>query len=175
MCTNVEEAEWIAEQIQHYIDEGICEYKDIGILFRSVSTSAPIFIDVFRRRDIPCIIGGKVGLFRRLDIKAVAKLFVWLYKDGFFKSSPYDRNSISGDDLMETALDDFEEGLCGIHLDKDVAHQLRAWKESVLNGEYEHFSEAYQRLLVILGYKQFNPDDPIHAASMANLGRLTRY
>ncbi len=111
-------------------------------------------------------------MFRRPDIKAVAKLFIWLYKDGFFKSSPYDRNSISGDELMESALDDFEEGLCGIHLDKDVAHQLRAWKESVLNEEYEHFSEVYQRLLVILGFKQFNPDDPIHAASMANLGRF---
>jgi len=42
------EAEWIAARVETYFCRGLCEYSDIGILLRSVSTSAPPFIDVFR-------------------------------------------------------------------------------------------------------------------------------
>lgn len=170
--TNIVEAEWIAEQIQNYVDSGKCDYKDIGLLFRSVSTSAPVFIDVFRTRQIPLIIGGKVGLFRRPEIQAVAKLCIWLYDGGFFKSSPYDRNSISGDALLETALDDIHEGLRDINLNKDINSLLREWKAASQNGEYEHFTEIFQRLLVVIGFKQLDPGNPLHAASMANIGRF---
>lgn len=58
-----DEARWIADQIEKYVSSGNCSYSDIGILMRSVTTSAPPFIDEFRRRGIPFIVGGKVGLF----------------------------------------------------------------------------------------------------------------
>ena len=170
--TNEEEAEWIADQIQYYIDNGFCHYSDIGLLFRSVSTSGPVYIDVFRRRGIPFIIGGKVGLFRRPEVQAVAKLFIWLHEDGFFKTSHYDRNSINGEALMETAIDNISQGLPCIQLDENVRSQLYVWKRSVLEGECDHFTEAFQRLLVILGFKQLDPNNPTHAASIANIGRF---
>jgi DNA helicase-2/ATP-dependent DNA helicase PcrA len=104
--------------------------------------------------------------------KSIAKLFIWLHDGGFFKPNPYDKQSISGDDLMETALDNLEESLRDIHLDQDIAHKLRDWKASAINGDYEHFSEILQKLLVILGFKQLDPENPVHAASMANIGRF---
>ena len=79
------EAEWIATQIESYIHRGLCEYSDIGILLRSVSTSAPPFIDVFRDRGIPLIIGGGVGLFRKDEARAVGMLFSWLFEKSYWR------------------------------------------------------------------------------------------
>jgi DNA helicase-2/ATP-dependent DNA helicase PcrA len=74
--------------------------------------------------------------------------------------------------LLETALTDWHDGVSGVALPDDIDHALREWKASTLNGKYENFTEVYQELLVILGIKQLDPDDPEHAVIMANLGRF---
>jgi DNA helicase-2/ATP-dependent DNA helicase PcrA len=103
-----QEAEWIATQIESYIRRGLSEYSDIGILLRSVSTSAPPFIDVFRYRGIPLIIGGGVGLFRKDEARAVGMLFSWLIEKSRWRLDPRRADPvIDGKDLLPFAVNAF--------------------------------------------------------------------
>jgi len=170
--SDVSEAEWIADQIDHYVKSGRCSYGDIGILLRSVNTSGPIFIDVFRQRHIPFIVGGKVGLFRRSDVQAVGKLIAWLHPDGFFQKSKWSgKDTIRGDDLRSAALQDWNDAVPGLVI-PDVRAALETWKASTLKGTYKHFTEMYYELLTILGYQHLDPENPEYGVVMANLGRF---
>ena len=171
--TAMKEAEWIAAQIESHVGSGACSYSDIGILFRSVMTSAPVFIDIFRQGNIPVIVGGKVGLFRRFDVKAVSKLMAWLHKDGFWKNDRWEHDAIEGDDLLNCALDDWKEGVPGLPLPDDIVSALTEWKDSTLNSKHSNFIEVYYALLTILRYHELDPDDANHAVIMANLGRFS--
>ncbi len=169
--TGYEEASWIADQIESHVKNGACSYSDIGILFRSVKTSAPIYIDIFRERKIPVMVGGKVGLFRRYEIKAVGKLFAWLFDGAFWNGDSKDE-AIKGDDILYSALNDWRYGVPDVSLPDNVFHNLMKWKESALGFEYPHFTRVYQELLIILGFHRLDPNDPNHMVIMANLGRF---
>lgn len=167
------EAEWIADQIHHYVDSGRCTFGDIGILLRSVNTSGAAYIDLFRRRDIPFIIGGKVGLFRRSEIQAVGKLVAWLADEGFFQKSAWDwKDTTRGDDLRDSALRHWHDAAPWIELPSNIVDLLKDWKKSVRANKFPHFTEMYHSLLVLLGYHGLDPENPEHAVIMANLGRF---
>ncbi|MBE0525131.1 MAG: ATP-dependent helicase [Methanosarcinales archaeon] len=166
-----EEAEWIADQIESHVNSGACSYSDIGILFRSVKTSAPLFIDIFRERKIPVMVGGKVGLFRRYEIKAVGKLFAWLFDDAFWKDES-EEDTLEGDDIVYSALDNWRTGVPDLPLSDKVSSSLIKWKESALGAEYPDFTRIFQELLIILGFHDLEPTNPNHMVIMANLGRF---
>ena len=85
---NYEEATWIADQIETIVSEGNTTYSDIGILARSVSTAAGLLIDEFKRRRIPYVVGGKIGLFKRDEAQTLGRLFAWFYEKGFWMEDP---------------------------------------------------------------------------------------
>jgi DNA helicase-2/ATP-dependent DNA helicase PcrA len=166
------EAEWIATQIESYIHRGLCEYSDIGILLRSVSTSAPPFIDMFRYRGIPLVIGGGVGLFRKDEARAVGMLFSWLSEKSRWRLDPRRADPvIDGKDLLPFAVNAWKAAV-PYPLPEDLEDQLKTWKSMVLTGQFKHFTEAYQQLLTLLGYLALDPEDPNQAVIMANLGRF---
>jgi DNA helicase-2/ATP-dependent DNA helicase PcrA len=167
-----DEAEWIADQIESHMNSGACSFGDIGILFRSVKTSAPIYIDIFRERKIPVMVGGKVGLFRRFEIKAIGKLFAWLFEEAFWKENRYDEEAIEGDDLLYSALNDWRAGVQDISLPENIVSTLLNWKESTLNSEYGNFTQVYYELLTILQFHELDPENANHMVIMANLGRF---
>ena len=170
--TDTKEAEWVAIQIENYIRRGLCEYSDVGVLLRSVSTSAPPFIDVFRDRGIPLIIGGGVGLFRKDEARAVGMLFSWLYEKSYWKLDPRRIDSIvDGDDMLSIAIHAWRASV-PYSLPEDIGDRLIKWKKETLSGKFNHFTEAYQELLNILGYLSLNPEEPNQAVIMANLGRF---
>ena len=170
--TDTREAEWIATQIESYIHRGLCEYSDIGVLLRSVSTSAPPFIDVFRHRGIPLIIGGGVGLFRKDEARAVGMLFSWLFEKSYWRLDPRRADSIiDGKDMLPAAIQAWNAAV-PYSLPKDIGDRLIEWKKETLSGKFKHFTEAYQELLNILGYLGLDPEDPNQAVIMANLGRF---
>jgi len=57
-------------------------------------------------------------------------------------------------------------------LSDDISEQIIKWKDRTLSGEFEHFTEVYQELLRTLGYLNLDPDEPVQAVMMANLGRF---
>jgi DNA helicase-2/ATP-dependent DNA helicase PcrA len=170
--SDAKEAVWIATQIESYIHQGLCEYSDIGILLRSVSTSAPPFIDVFRDRGIPLIIGGGVGLFRKDEARAVGMLFSWLFEKSRWRLDPRRADPvIDGKDMLPFAIRAWKAAV-PYSLSDDVGDKLKTWKNETLSGNFKHFTEAYQELLNILGYLALDPEDPNQAVIMANLGRF---
>jgi len=168
-----EEAIWISNQIENYIQNNNCDYSDIGILFRSVSTSAPKLIEEFRRRGIPYIIGGKVGLFRRDEAKAIAMLFLWLYDHGFWIENPYNwSNKITGDGLLIEGIRNWRE-VFPHHIPTNLEEKLKGWKHNFNCEQYKNFISIFYNLLVILGFKYLDPFNPLEAVIMANLGRFS--
>ncbi|KAF5092039.1 ATP-dependent DNA helicase Rep [anaerobic digester metagenome] len=168
-----EEALWIAEEIERLVQSGCCNYGDIGLLLRSVSTSGEPFIDVFRERHIPFVVGGKVGLFRRSEIAAIAKIIVWTAPDGYFQKSRWDwKNKIEGDDLLTDGVHEWVGSTPDICTVNEIIPLIKEWKRQLYDGAFEHVSAMYQELLHILGILKLNPEDPEHAVIMANLGRF---
>lgn len=170
--TPEKEAEWLASQVDAYVNSGRCNYKDIGILLRSVSTSGGPVIDLFRRKNIPYIVGGTVGLFRRDEAQAVGRLFVWTNDDGFWIENPWNWSArTEGDELLKTALEHWESAT-SISLSIFKKKDLYQWKKRLLSGDFKHFTEAYQELLTILGFLSLDPLNRLHATVLANLGRF---
>jgi DNA helicase II / ATP-dependent DNA helicase PcrA len=168
-----EEAIWIADEIARIVQNGSCRYGDIGILLRSVSTSGEPFIDLFRERHIPFIVGGKVGLFRRQEIAALAKIVVWAAPDGHFQKSRWDwKNKIEGDDLLTDGVHEWVGSTPDICTIDEITPLIEGWKHQIHDNVFDHISAMYHELLRILGILKLNPEDPEHAVIMANLGRF---
>lgn len=165
-----EEVQWIVGEIERLVREGKCRYKDIALLFRSVKTSAPPFIETMRERRIPFVVGGKVGLFRRPEIRALGMLFCWLSPEGFWQEDRYHPDSkISGEGLLEAADEAWELGM-GVKLPRDALYE---WRDAVLSDRYKNFTEVYFSLLEDVGVTELNADDPVQAAVMANMGKFS--
>jgi len=171
--SDYEEAVWIADQIENLVEEKGCDYSDFGILLRSVNTAGDPFIEIFRDRNIPYIVGGKVGLFKRPEAQAVGKILCWLWDDGFWVKNPYNWNDqIKGDELLISGLDNWNEAV-DFPLPDNIIEQLEDWKMSVLSGKFNDFKRVFYELLVLLGYHNFELDNKVHLTCMANLGRFS--
>ena len=167
------EAVFIADEISRLVESGRCSYGDIGILLRSVNTSGEPFIDVFREKHIPFMIGGKVGLFRRAEIAALAKILAWASPDGFFQKSRWDwKNKLEGEDLLTFGTQEWVDAIPGLCTADAVVPRLFEWKRQIHSKGFDHAAGMYQELLSILGFLQLDPDNPEHAVIMANLGRF---
>lgn len=169
-----DEAEWIAKDIKQLVEvKRVCRYSDIAVLLRSVSTSAKPFLRVFRREDIPFLVGGRVGLFQRDEAQAVGRLFAWLSDRGFWREGFYGQGShINSEDLLWSGIDKWISTNGKYSGPKDLAGKLRLWKQKILDDGFSDFTSMFQELLLILGFLNLNPDDKLQATVMANLGRF---
>ncbi|MEM3611769.1 MAG: ATP-dependent DNA helicase [Thermoplasmata archaeon] len=170
--TNEKEAEWIGKQIQELVRRGKCNYSDIAVILRTVSVSAPTFIDVFRKLEIPFIIGGKAGLFRRNEILAMGLIFSWLHDAGYWFLPG--KGKIKGEALLLEGLKKWRDALpARIVLSSTITDDIRNWKKALFEKNEVNFTKEYYSLLEILGYKNLDPDKPLEAVIMANLGRFS--
>jgi DNA helicase-2/ATP-dependent DNA helicase PcrA len=170
-----DEAVWIADKIESLVSSGKVKYSDIGILVRSVSSSAEPLIDEFKHRKVPYLVGGKVGLFKRDEAQALGRLFAWLSDDGFWTPDPWKwQEKVVGDDLLSTGLRYW--GHADRHeLPGNAEVKLRGIREKLHSQRgYNNFSELYHEMLQALGFSQFDYRDPNDAAVMANLGRFNQ-
>jgi DNA helicase-2/ATP-dependent DNA helicase PcrA len=166
-----EEAKWIATEIQRLIKNEKVRLADIGVLTRSVSSYAEDLIEELKARDIPYIVGGKVGLFKRPEAQAMGMIFSWFYRDGFWRGSKYNR-TIKGDDLLALALKSWESATqtppsAAPDLLKKIKEDLNSGKSS-----FSCFTGVFHEVLNALGFKQLDYRNKSHAAIMANLGRF---
>ncbi|NLY05404.1 ATP-dependent DNA helicase [Candidatus Sordicultor fermentans] len=165
-----EEARWVVKEIASAVRSGKCRFKDCAILLRSVANYSVPFINELRRRDIPYLVGGNVGLFFREEAQAMGCLFAWLGKDGFWQAGG---SEIRGDLLVQKGVALWSKAT-GIALDREkIYSELREWREEVLQGKYQNLIQVFHRLLVILGYLKLDPSHSLHAVLMANLGRFS--
>jgi DNA helicase-2/ATP-dependent DNA helicase PcrA len=168
-----DEAKWTILQIERYVNSGRCKHSDCAILLRSVTTSAEPFIKILKNRNIPYIVGGKVGLFRRDEVQAIGRLFCWLWDDGFWVENPWNwQEQTKGEDLLASGIDSWSSAT-GITLSPKKRRELINWKAKVIDEEYKNFTQIFHELLVILGYTHLNPKNSLHAPIMANLGRFS--
>lgn len=172
--TPLSEARWIANQIEDLVKNRGMKHSDIGILTRSVSLSAGRLVSELKMRNIPYIVGGKVGLFHRGEAKALGCIFSWFYEKGFWADNPYKMNErIVGDDLLMTALQLWSSAY-RYTVPANAESKLRNIKENLnnRNSPYRNFTSVYHDVLVTLGFKQLNHKDRNDAVLMANLGRF---
>jgi len=162
--TDKDEAAWLADQIKTLTHKGICCYDDVVILLRSVSTSGPTIIDELKKREIPYLVGGRVGLFRRDEVQAVGRIFVWC-GDMWWQEDPFSWASrMQGKTLLASVIELWPNGVS--------KSKLHSFKRRILGREFDNFTQAYQELLIILGTLQWPLGDPQVDVMMANLGRF---
>jgi DNA helicase-2/ATP-dependent DNA helicase PcrA len=169
-----EEAVWIADQIKELVKNRGLRYSDIGVLTRSVSLAAEPIINVLKRRRVPYIVGGKVGLFKRGEAQALGRIFAWFYENGFWVEDQWKWNEkIKGDDLLWTALDAWRS-VYQYNLPRGVESKLRKIKADLNSKKpaYNNFTSIYQDVLITLGFNNLVHTDAVDAAIMANLGRF---
>ena len=138
-----EEAQWIVKQIKELVKKNFIEYRDIAILYRSVKKSAQYLIEECKNQEIPYVLGGKVGLFRRLEIQALVKFFAWLSDQGFWY---IDNEKLEGNRLVEEGTNEWllscKENNIKINLtNQDVLNILNEWKTYWLNEINRVFKE----------------------------------
>ncbi|NPV82330.1 MAG: ATP-dependent helicase [Candidatus Aminicenantes bacterium] len=168
------EAAWVINQIKLLIkmNEDL-RFRDFAILLRSVKTSGRMFIERCKEESIPFIVGGNVGLFQRDEAQAVGRLIAWLDEDGFWYGDQFQKKEIiKGENLLISGLEKWKIAVGDELIAHDIEDELREWKTDVFNDRYPNFSDLYQELLRILGFLKLNPENKMHAALMANLGRF---
>jgi len=129
-----DEARWIADQVESIVDNENIHYSDVGILTRSVATAAEPLINEFRQRRIPCIVGGKIGLFRRDEAQALGHIFAWFWDEGFWVPNSWRwGDQVSGDDLLTSALAHWNQAQ-GHGVPVDAVEKLQEIKEELVRG-----------------------------------------
>lgn len=172
-----EEALSILQKIEDLIKTKKANYSDIAILYRSIKTSASPIIRAFKRAKIPYLVGGTIGLFKRDETRAVGKLIVWLSKRGYWQNDVYNwKDRDDGDALLKSAIDLWGSAVQFKINKTELEKNLKKWKKHVVmygvSDKYQYKDILYE-LFDILGYKNFNPNDDLDAAMMANLGRFS--
>jgi DNA helicase-2/ATP-dependent DNA helicase PcrA len=170
-----DEAKWIADQVEHLIKNCNVSYSDIGILMRSVGSSATPLLNVFRRRGIRFIVGGKVGLFRRDETQAIGRIFAWLSEDGFWVEDFYRWSAqTQGDELLDSAIARWNSAL-GERAPGGLIDELLEIRDAVYDSKspFSNFTQLYEKILNVLGFQELNYQDRNDAAIMANLGRFS--
>jgi DNA helicase-2/ATP-dependent DNA helicase PcrA len=170
-----DEAVWIADQVEDLVlQKKALRFSDIGVLTRSVSSSAGPLIDELKRRRIPYIVGGTVGLFKRDEAQAVGRIFSWFWEEGFWVPEQWKWNErINGDNMLTSALDCWDAAQPHGH-PENAERRLREIKEDLSsdNSSYDNFTKIYQDVLIALGFERLNFENQNDAAVMANLGRF---
>ena len=170
-----DEASWLVGQIELQMKNNpLLKFSDFAVLTRSVSTSAGPLISELRKRGIPYIIGGKVGLFKRPEAQALGRIFAWFSDRGFWTEDAYSKGSrIEGENLLASGLEYWDSAHNHGH-PNSVEKRLRSIKQDLqcAKPSYRNFTIIYQSVLTALGYEQLDYRDKNDAAVMANLGRF---
>ena len=164
------EAKWITDQVEALVKANNLRYRDIGILTRSVSTSARELIEEFKSRKIRYVVGGKVGLFKRDDALSLAQIFTWLYDGGWWHENG---KTLKGDELVVSALVHWNVAQ-PYGVPKDARRRLEKIKANLYSAKpsYPYTTELFQDILFILGFLNLSHSKPDDAVVIANVGRF---
>jgi ATP-dependent DNA helicase UvrD/PcrA len=164
------EAEVIADTIERLRKKGY-RYKDIAILFRSVRTSSPPVIEVFRERAIPFRCAGRTGLFLQPEACVLGKLYAWLSENDWKN----DRYGNSQPVNILHLVDEFQAVFNGGKEIGGLGQYLIDWKALVSNETAPaNLVRDLYRLLRLLAVQKLNLDDANASARMGCLARFSQ-
>lgn len=163
------EAEVIADTIGRLRDAGY-KLRDIGVLYRSVRTSAPPLVDALGARAIPFSCGGRTGLFLQPEIALFGEIFSWL-GDGSWREHRFG-------EIREVGLESVVSGLCRLFPDAPSEHvlakYLEDWKVFRLRGiRPVSLVGDYYRLLSTLGVSSTDTETPLGSARFGAFARFS--
>lgn len=161
-----DEAYSIANKILTEVQTNNKNYSDFAVLFRSIKSSGDMLLNRFKELSIPYIVNGNTGLFKRNEVVALAQIFCWFDKDGFWG---YGKNSLKGDDLLNIAINNWTESVNKGEVNKNELIKLSENLE-----HYGEYREIYQKVLILLHFNELDQNDPLENIIMANTGRFTR-
>jgi DNA helicase-2/ATP-dependent DNA helicase PcrA len=169
--TPEEEAERIVETIRRLHDSRGYRYADIGVLFRSVRTSAPPLIAACGRARIPVAAGGRSGLFLQPEINLFGKVFAW-FVHGEWQDERYQpRRAPELDELVRGFSEHFNGGttIRGLrkYFEDWQSHHLRHEAPVSLVGDF-------YRLLYRVGAYRIDVGTALGSARFGALGRFSR-
>jgi DNA helicase-2/ATP-dependent DNA helicase PcrA len=168
--TAPDEANVVADTIEKLVKKGV-RYKDIALLFRSVRTSSPPFIEVFEERGIPFRCAGRTGLFMQPEACALGKTYAWLL-DNEWKS---DRFEDSEPVKLGGLVTEFQELFNGGKKIDGLQKHLTEWKAEVEAATIPaNLVRDLYRLYNLLGIQHFDLDDPTSSARMGCLARFSQ-
>jgi len=165
-----DEAKIIADTIERLQDKGFrCE--DIAILYRSVRTSSPPLIEVFKRRGIPYRCAGSRGLFLQPVAQVSGMVFAWLSGHDWRNGRTEPSEPVHLDQLVTDLESSFNRGGTIVGLGK----HLEEWKNQVAKrtNAADPIGDYY-KLLRLLGVHATDLEDPESSGLMAPLGRFTQ-
>lgn len=168
--TEAEEAETIAGTIARLHERGY-RYQDIGVLYRSVRTSAAPLIAALRERGIPYTCAGRTGLFMQPEVALLGETFAWL-ADSDWKDGRYEQSRPVDLDALVAGLDRCFGNVQPIPRlkkyleDWKLFHSRSAHRVSLVGDLY--------RLLATLGVHTIDVDTPEGAARLGALARFSK-
>lgn len=164
------EAETIAATIERLHNDGLA-YRDIGVLFRSVRTSAPVLIDALRDRNIPYTCGGRTGLFLQPEIAFLGRAYIWLV-DNDWRDPGFGQQAVAVtlEDLVTRCQSVFEPK----QSDVAIRRMLEDWKKIVTaeNKPADLINDFYE-VLRFLGAHTWDIDNPQQASRIGALARFS--
>jgi len=156
-----EEVAYIVSAIKELKKTGL-NYKDIGILFRSVRNYANPLLEKLKAEKIPFIIGGKVGLFRHDEIKVLKR---------FYTSIP-DYENVR-DTYLQSLINEWSDAT-SINIPKESTKRIRNWMANCIKGNFGSTIDALYSLLEILSLSELDPSQPENAVIFSNIARFSQ-
>ena len=145
--TAEEEAKLIAERIRGLLRQGHA-LGDIGVLFRSVRTSAPPLLRELRDREIPFAVVGKTSLLARPEMALIARIFVYWaggtwYPNPSFEPEVVTRESLAAEVAILTG--------CGLRRAEEILMALDRLGERARSEGVRDSVVLFNEILVTLG------------------------
>jgi DNA helicase-2/ATP-dependent DNA helicase PcrA len=166
-----QEAEVIADAILDLRKKGF-RFQDCAVLLRSVRTSAPPILDVFRKREIPFRCAGRTGLFLQPEAQVLGQTYAWIL-DNEWKEGPYSdslRVELSG--LLDQYAEVFRPA-AGARA--RLKTHLEGWKSDAADsGVAANLVLDFYRLLRLLGVHEWDLQNPVRAAKVGGLARFSQ-
>lgn len=160
--TDIDEANWIANTVINLVKDSKLNYKDVGVLLRSVKNNGKDIINVFKEKKIPYQIAGTSGLFQRDEIKIISDIFSWLK----IELNDENKTNLSLNSIISNAKSVF-------HLDDE--NYTKSVLLNILKNidGYENITDLFQDILNALYFINFDPNNDEDAIIMANMGKFS--
>jgi DNA helicase-2/ATP-dependent DNA helicase PcrA len=163
------EADAIATTIESLHDQGVA-YRDIAVLYRSVSTSTGPLAKVLHERRIPFSCAGRSGLFQQPEVLGLLKAHLWIGGMDWYDKDTRQAISLTPRAIATELVAAFKSAAAV----GDIEALLGDWKRLVdLGSRPANLIEDLYLLMQTLGADSWDLEAPDVVARMGALARFS--